>query len=63
MKRKSTGNFVDEICISIRRLIIEYKAQIVLIPFHYSEDMAVIEEIEKRFGDEVCCIKHKVSDG
>jgi len=51
---------VEEICISIRRLIDEYNAQIVLIPFHFSEDMAVAEEIKSRFGDdEVCCVRHK----
>lgn len=58
-EKKTDSNFVDEICISIRRLIDEYRAQIVLIPFHFSEDMAVIEEIESRLGDEVCCIRHK----
>ena len=58
-ERKTNSSFVDEVCISIRRLISEYHAKIVLIPFHYSEDMAVIEEIEKRLGDQVCCIKHK----
>ncbi len=58
-EKKTNSNFVDELCISIRRLMEEYKAQIVLIPFHYSEDMAVIEEIEKRLGSGVCCIRHK----
>jgi polysaccharide pyruvyl transferase CsaB len=58
-ERKVTSNFVDEICISIQRLIDEYHAQIVLIPFHYSEDMAVIDEIAARMGDKVCCIRHK----
>lgn len=58
-EKKIDSNFVDEICISIRRLIEEYQARIVLIPFHYSEDMAVIEEIESRLGNDVCCIKHK----
>ncbi|HWQ78341.1 MAG TPA: polysaccharide pyruvyl transferase CsaB [Anaerovoracaceae bacterium] len=58
-EKKTDSNFVEELCISIRRLIDEYRAQIVLIPFHYSEDMAVIEEIESRLGDEVCCIRHK----
>lgn len=58
-ERKTNSNFVDEICISIRRLIDEYQAQIVLIPFHFSEDMAVIEEIEARLGGGVCCIRHK----
>ena len=58
-EKKTDSNFVDELCISIRRLIDEYQAQIVLIPFHYSEDMAVIEEIESRLDGEVCCIRHK----
>ena len=58
-EKKTDSNFVDEICISIRRLIEEYQAQIVLIPFHYSEDMAVIEEIKSRLGDDVNCIRHK----
>ncbi len=58
-EKKTDSNFVDELCISIRRLMEEYRAQIVLIPFHYSEDMAVIEEIEKRLGSGICCIKHK----
>jgi len=58
-ERKIKSNFVDEICLSIRRLIEEYNAQIVLIPFHFSEDMAVIEEIESRLGNDVFCIKHK----
>lgn len=58
-EKKTDSNFVDEVCISIRRLIEEYQAQIVLIPFHYSEDMAVIEEIKSRLGDDVSCIRHK----
>ncbi len=58
-EKKTDSNFVDEIGISIRRLIDEYQAQIVLIPFHYSEDMAVIEEIQARLGNDVCCIRHK----
>lgn len=56
---KVKSNFVDEICISITRLVEEYNAQIVLIPFHYSQDMDVIYEIESRLGDKVSCIKHK----
>ena len=58
-EKKTDSNFVDELCISIQRLMEEYQAQIVLIPFHYSEDMAVIEEIESRLSGGVCCIKHK----
>lgn len=58
-ERKLNSEFVDELCIAMERLIQEQKAQIVLIPFHYSEDVSVIEEIEKRLGDKVYSIKHK----
>lgn len=58
-ERKLNSEFVDELCIVMERLIQEQKAQIVLIPFHYSEDVSVIEEIEKRLGDKVYSIKHK----
>ena len=58
-EKKINSNFVDELCISISRLIEEYNAQIVLIPFHYSEDMAVIEEIQSRLGSGVFPIRHK----
>lgn len=58
-EKKIDSNFVDEVCISMERLIDEYNAQIVLIPFHYSEDMVVLEEIETRMGNKVTCIKHK----
>lgn len=58
-EKKIHSSFVDELCVSIQRLIDEYNAQIVLIPFHYSEDMAVIEELERRLGKDVFCIKHK----
>ncbi|MDF2654029.1 MAG: csaB [Bacillota bacterium] len=58
-EKKIDSNFVDELCLAIRRLIDEYQAQIVLIPFHFSEDMAVIEELERRLGKDVFCIKHK----
>ena len=42
----------------------EEKAQVVLIPFHYSEDMAIAEEIRNRLGekglsDKICLIRHK----
>ncbi len=57
--KKTDSNFIEEICISIRQLIDRYEAQIVLIPFHYSEDMRIIEAIEGRFGNAVCCIRHK----
>lgn len=58
-ERKINSCFVEELCTCIRRLIAEKDAQIVLIPFHYSEDMAVINEIEKRLSGNVGCVKHK----
>ncbi|MFV0516875.1 MAG: polysaccharide pyruvyl transferase CsaB [Aminipila sp.] len=58
-ERKIDSEFIDEICITIDRLIEVYKAQIILIPFHFSEDVKVIEEIEKRLGSKVNSIKHK----
>ncbi|WP_312653195.1 polysaccharide pyruvyl transferase CsaB [Aminipila sp.] len=58
-ERKLNSEFVDELCIAMERLIQEQNAQIVLIPFHFSEDVSVIEEIENRLGDKVYSIKHK----
>jgi len=58
-ERKTESNFVDELCDAINALYDKYHAQIVLIPFHYSEDMAVILKIKERLGDRVYCIQHK----
>ncbi|MEG1583735.1 MAG: polysaccharide pyruvyl transferase CsaB [Anaerovorax sp.] len=58
-EKKLTSNFVDELCISMNRLIDEKQAQIVLIPFHFSEDMAVIETIEQRMDGRVSLIRNK----
>jgi len=58
-ERKTDSAFIDELCISMRRLKDEQNAQIVLIPFHFSEDMPLIEEIEKRMGGEVFAVKSK----
>jgi polysaccharide pyruvyl transferase WcaK-like protein len=58
-ERKTESNFVDEVCKSITLLHEQYNAQIVLIPFHYSEDMAVILGIKERLGSLVTCIEHK----
>jgi len=57
--RKSDEAFIREICLSIERLIDEFNAQIVLIPFHFSEDMPLIEEVEKRLVDKVFSVKNK----
>ncbi len=58
-ERKTESNFVDEVCDAINGLTAQYNAQIVLIPFHYSEDMAVIQKIKERLGEKVTCIEHK----
>ena len=58
-EKKLDSEFVRELAISIKKLSDEQNAKVVLIPFHYSEDMAVICELEKRLGDRVCAIKHK----
>jgi len=58
-ERKVDSKFVDQLCISMNRLIEEYQVEIVLIPFHYSEDMGVIDEIEKRLENRVSVIRHK----
>lgn len=52
-------DFLSEICIGIEGLISKYNARIVLIPFHFSEDMPITEEIQRRIGDNVACIKKK----
>lgn len=58
-ERKLDSSFVEQVCKSISALIEKYQAEIILIPFHFSEDMAVIEEIQRRLGSQVCCIRHK----
>jgi len=58
-ERRQDSAFINELCISIERLIDEQNAQIVLIPFHFSEDMPVIDEIEKRLGDKVFAVRNK----
>lgn len=58
-ERKLDSEFVNELCIAMERLINEKNAQIVLIPFHFSEDVSIIEEIENRLGEKVYSIKHK----
>ncbi|MDR3294711.1 MAG: polysaccharide pyruvyl transferase CsaB [Clostridiales Family XIII bacterium] len=58
-EKKIQSEFVDELCLSIQRLRTEFDAQILLIPFYYSEDLPVLEEIEKRLAGTVLAIKHK----
>ena len=58
-ERKSDNAFISELCVSMERLIDEQNAQIVLIPFHFSEDMPFIEEVTKRLDGKVFAVKHK----
>lgn len=58
-ERKLNSHFVDELEKTIKALVEEEEAQVVLIPFHFQEDLAVIEELEKRLGKKVFAIKHK----
>ena len=53
------SQFVEELEESIKQLVDKERAQVVLIPFHYKEDLAVIEELEGRLGDKVFAVKHK----
>ena len=58
-ERKLDSKFVDQLCISMNRLMEEYQVEIVLIPFHCSEDMGVVDEIEKRLENRIFVIRHK----
>lgn len=63
-ERELDSVFMSEMCISAERLIRERGCKILLIPFHFKEDMAAIEYIEeylesKGLKDNVCAIKHK----
>jgi polysaccharide pyruvyl transferase CsaB len=58
-ERKLDSEFMEELRLSIRRLRREHGAQILLIPFHYSEDMPVIEALEEQLSGEVLAIRHK----
>ncbi|MDD2218011.1 MAG: polysaccharide pyruvyl transferase CsaB [Eubacteriales bacterium] len=63
-ERRIDSNFMDELEKSMERLITEQNAQIVLIPFHYSEDMAPAAELERRLSDRgladrICTVRHK----
>ncbi len=63
-ERKLESDFVSEIAASIEDLVKDGKVQVVLIPFHFGEDMAVALELKHRLdkvghGDKVYCLKHK----
>ena len=57
--RLKDKDFLEEMCLGIRDLIDTFDARIVLIPFYFSEDMPIAEEIEKRFDGEVTLIRRK----
>ncbi len=59
-ERRAESPFIDELETAIRRLREERNAKIVLIPFFYAEDEAVIEELSRRVGEtDVTCIRRK----
>jgi polysaccharide pyruvyl transferase WcaK-like protein len=58
-ERRTDSEFVDELRLSIERLLDEAGARVLLIPFHYSEDMPVVEELERRLSGRVSALKRK----
>ena len=63
-ERNLDSGFMHEICAAADRLIKERNCRIVLIPFHFSEDMPAIEMMERYLAergaaDRVCAVKHK----
>ncbi len=58
-ERKTDSRFVDQLAAAMERLRREEGVQLVLIPFHYSEDMAVIDELQRRLGGQACALRHK----
>lgn len=56
---KLKGNFISEICKAAEQIIKQYNAQVVFIPFHHSEDLQAIEEIELKLGKKATYIKNK----
>ncbi len=63
-ERNLNGFYVHEICAAADRLIKERNCRIVLIPFHFSEDMPAIEMMERYLAergaaDRVCAVKRK----
>ncbi|MBR5228384.1 MAG: polysaccharide pyruvyl transferase CsaB [Firmicutes bacterium] len=58
-ERKLESAFMDEVCEAIEKITDNYDAKVVLIPFHFSEDIKVIDELEKRLGNRVYTVKKK----
>ena len=57
--RLSDEDFISELCIAIRELKSRWNAKIVLIPFHYTEDMQMAKELSYRVGEDVTLIRQK----
>ncbi len=57
--RLNDEDFINEICIGIRDIKESYNARIVLIPFHYTEDMPITREVAYRLGKDVYMIQRK----
>lgn len=61
-ERNTESDFMNELENSIRKLVNEKKAKIVLIPFHFLEDRLVIDELANRLSDikeSIFCLHHK----
>lgn len=58
-EKKVKSDFVEEICICINRIMKEYQGQVVLIPFHFSEDMNVVMEIISKVDGDITVVKNK----
>ncbi|MGP1569804.1 MAG: polysaccharide pyruvyl transferase CsaB [Eubacteriales bacterium] len=50
-ERNLKSDFMNELANAIRKLVTERKAKVVLIPFHFSEDRLVIDELAERLCD------------
>ncbi|HHY90210.1 MAG TPA: polysaccharide pyruvyl transferase CsaB, partial [Clostridiales bacterium] len=51
--------FKQVICKAADSLVRQYGANIVFIPFHYGEDMRILEEIEKEMENEAIFVKNR----
>jgi len=51
--------FKQVICKAADSLVRQYGANIVFIPFHYGEDMQILEEIEKEMENEAIFVKNR----
>lgn len=58
-ERDIKSPFVDELEKAVRALSLEKNCQVVLIPFHFDEDVAVINELKERLGPLVYTVKNK----